>query len=371
MIWQNHETLIRGNPEAENTILSLIRELKNQLPTDLIQYKKQGSETGTGKKTGPDILETHVLLLLMLGYPTAEVRSYYLKKMKQLLNSTVKNLPEEIHTGPVFYPGIVSANPDEKSLRQIGSRDIELLIAISDSLLLYNLFTEDKEYLLSGGFDLQLVLSRLWASLFRNQPSPVALKAETADYHQVIETAGRILHMTLGNISYLKSENSWMYEDFRENYRFSEIKETAAWKEIIRKSGIAGSDGWSTLMKKMKMDDLHQDGRSQRTDIFTDTSPDKPFGSESRLNHLASRWNSTLLYCLGFSLKNRHPVLHPVLPGDWNSFCFQFHLRNTVLEIEADRQKFVLHNLTTNSISLILNNRTREIHGNESLSVNY
>ncbi len=371
MIWQNHETLIRGNPEAQNSILSLIRELKNQLPSELIPHNKPGSESSTAKTAGPNILDTHVLLLLMLGYPTAEVRRYHLKKMKQLLNSTVKNLPEEIHTGPVFYPGTVLANPDEKSQKQISPKDIERLIAISDSLLLYNLFTEDREYLLSGGFDLQLVLSRLWSSLLRDQSSPDALKAETADYHQVMEKAGRVLHMTLGNISYLKSENSWMYEDFRENYRFSEIKETAAWKEIIRKSGIAGSDGWSSLMKKMKMDELHQDGRSQLTDLFTDISPDKQSGSESRLNHLASRWNSTLLYCLGFSLKNRHPVLHPELPGDWNSFCFQFHLRNTVLEIEADRQKFVLHNLTTNSISLILNNRTREIQGNESLSVNF
>jgi hypothetical protein len=371
MIWQNHETLIRCNSETENTIQSVIRELKTLLPSELIPHNKAGAGRGTGQKSDPDILDSQILLLLMLGYPPADVRGYLLKKMKQTLNSTIKNLPEGIHTKPDFYPGTLTDNPAEKSPGKINIRDIELLLAISESLLLYNLFTEDKEYLLSGGFDHQLILSRVWASWLRNMPFLDAIKAETTDFQQVIETAVRILQMTLGNITYLKSENSWMYEDYRENHRFSEIKETAAWKEIIRNNDFSATDSWASLMIRMKMDSSRPDGKSHFPVFFTDTASGVINYHNTQLKDLAYLWNSTLINCLGLSLKNRLPVLQPVLPEGWSSFCFQFHLRNTIMEVEADRQKYIIHNRTANKVNIILNNRSREIPGNGSLSGNF
>jgi hypothetical protein len=367
MTWQNQDFVIQSNPETEAALRYLFSKL-TPLHTP-VSSREKAIEQELEKEPFEGILNIHRLMLVLMNTPQPLVRKHLLKGIKDELQKMIKNLPDEIHSGPLFYPDAKTKPKLPEKAARIQKTDVFIIQKISRALLLYETYSDDKEYLTAGGFIIQLIISRLWSSLLRN--TQVAEWQSDSDVSDMIyATARQVLQRTLGNINYLKAENSWMYEDYREQYQFSEIKETALWKDIINQLSANPAQNRRSLVSdqyNIWKEDIPGFLNTLRNMGVPGSvaSSDPAFESE----FLAKIWNTAMFICLGLSLENHKPTFSPFLPPGWKSFRIPVHLRNTILEFDADKHRCIVRNKTPNSLDIMLYNRAYSITGFDEITV--
>ena len=366
MTMQDQEMVIRNNSDTEAALKFIDGQLNQLLSTGshLDQPVTQGLNHPA--KQVPDNLDIRVLMHLLFSFQQPGIRRFILRNIRKTLQKTAKNLSGEIHAGPLFYPFSPHVPEKKGTIKSIKASDLEQLCRISDALLLFQAYTEDTEYLTSGGFDVQLVLSRLWTAMLNNPGYWEKLDNAGNISVKLQETAAQVLTMTLNNITYLKADHSWMYEDYRENYQFSEIKETALWKKIIKHApGNQSESPWNALVIKngiqLKDASAFSEFIKSATARFKPGTPGN--SNDTSLEVMAATRNTILQFCLGFSISNRKPSFRPVLPADWESYRIPLHIRNTLVEFCADKQNLILRNLSSVQLDMELNGLDASIPG--------
>lgn len=371
MTMQYQDMIIGSNSETEAALNFINGQLNHFLATGSQLDPSAAPDVKLAKKQIPDTLNLHVLMHLLFSNPQPRIRRFFLRNIRKSLQNTVKSLSREIHTGPLFYPFITKV-PDKKSkVNSIKNSDLEQLCQISEALLLYQVYTDDTEYLTSGGFDIQLVLSRIWSALLDNPANLEKWDYENNSRMDLTEIASQVMRMTLDNIAYLKADHSWMYEDYRENYQFSEIKETAIWKKIINQTpGIRTECLWSALVARngINLKDVSfQEYLKNITDRYKSGPQDNTGATMPEI--LAAVRNNIVLYCTGFILSGRKPSFRPVLPAGLDSYRIPLHMRNTLIELDASSLRLVIRNLSPVRLDLELTGQNTSIAGFGEISL--
>lgn len=346
--WYKPEIEVEGNQELQSVINQVIKlieaNLKNgSIFTDFI--------SGDISKK-PDLLDRNVLLLLLTGFPQELVRKYLKRTIREKLRSVIPKYPESFGSGPLFYPEIVCREDDAQSVSHLLDEDLHIFIKASEAFLVYHNYTSDPDLFMSDGFNILLLLSRFWSSYLSNSENQGDIKIKNVHQSEIQLTAVEILRLTLQAIGYLKAESSWLYEDLREQNKFSELKETSCWKKIIQK-------------------ERSQKGRRVTTQYYFDV-PTSGF-VENELNgyirmHLPSVIDGSadlsmlskilievLFECLGFSVSDNHLSIKPQMPEGWKKCKACIHFRNLVVEVLILPSKLELKNLTNKTMVVKVN----------------
>lgn len=356
MTWQKPRIVVDGNPPLQAFMNNVTELIGQKLSTDL--------PTPTAIAKGvihPKILTMDKLLFLLLNYPQTQVRNHLKKWMKMTLQFTNQHLPPGINCGPVFYPEILGTTGTSEEEYLVRNEDVESILKLSEAVLLYNSYTNDQDFLTSDNFNMLLRVSRFWASFLNNKKISTHWLKEKGSLEYLEKTATDTMQFTLDFMGYLKAESSWLYEDLREQNKFSEIKETTCWKKIIRKESLGKGKIYEIssipdikikLVKKEDFSDymynLSEQYAAEKKELIMDEDT------------LSSIWLNIVYCCYGLTISDNKLKLLPSLPAGWTLCKLVIHNRNSMFELETTTENFKVTNLSTHPVDIIvLNERIR------------
>lgn len=360
IIWHKSRIVVGDNPLMQSFFNSV---------TELIGQKHSpglpsSSAVAMEEIVLPQILTSDKLLFFLLNYPQAQVRSLLKRNIKEILHLLNQNLPAGIICSPLFYPEITGNSGTSEEEYQIRNFDTESMLKLSEAILLYNAYTDDHDFLTSDSFNMLLKISRFWASFLNNTYSSSLWLAEKKSLDHLKIIAAETLQFTLDFMGYLKAESSWLYEDLREQNKFSEIKETTFWKKIILKERsdiektndlTSFSDIKNKLVKRNDFTDYIYNLAHQDTT--------KPNGLIIDNNILSSLWLNIVFHCYNLNIIEKKLTLTPSLPIDWELCSLVLHYRNSYFEVESTIEKIKVTNLSAIPVDIIISGEEIRVSG--------
>lgn len=358
--WHNTGIDLEGFSDLQSYADIINKLIRQQYALDL----PFPSTLAEGDLPDPVPLTTDKLLFLLLTYPQFQVRSYLINYIKEILLIKNRDLPDSINCGPVFYPE--NSQLARKSVVDypLTNDEAESILNISELILLYYLYTRDSDFLTSECFNILLRVCRFWAIIINNPKNSELWPAEKISREHIQKIASETLRLTIEIIGYLKAESSWLYEDLREQNKFSEIKETTIWKKIIQKASSVSGDlfditSLKDISKKLgNKKDFPHSMYNQANQYLS--GKNESIGDE---NSLSSVWLNIVFQCFGFSISDKKLRLTPTLPADWKFCRFVFHYRNSMLRLEASSATFKATNLSSNPVDIMVFDNVMRIHG--------
>jgi hypothetical protein len=358
--WKNPGIVVEGSPPLQ-AFLSGVNKLIGQQYSIVLPSPQTVEEAGI---LHPAFLTTDKLLFLLINYPQPQVRKLLKRYIKEILHITNQNLPAGIHSGPAFYPEIADNNVSSELDYPLRNEDVESILKISETVLFYNAYTGDPDFLTSDSFNMVLRVSRFWASFLSNPKTSELWLAEKGSlaYLQII--AAETLKFALEFIGYLKAESSWLYEDLREQNKFSEIKETSSWKKIIHKEGAGKVNKYDfasfpEINNKLVPENDFSDYIRNLANQYM--SENEEFIMDE--NTLSSIWLNIIYHCFGLSISEKILKLVPSLPVDWRLCKLVIHYRKSVLELEITSEKMKVTNLSANPVDIKVLDRKIRVPG--------
>lgn len=358
--WHNHRIVAVGSPHLQSFINSVTYLIGQQqltgFPSPLVKPD--------GDKIPPNILTADKLLFFLITNPQDQLRKYLKRRMKEMLHFTNQNLPAGITSGPVFYPETtgITVTTEEKYL--IRNDYVEYIIKLSEAVLLYKAYTDDPDFLTSDSFNLLLQVSRFWASFFSNQKNSAHWLTEKGSLEHLEKIAAETLQFTIDFIGYLKTESSWLYEDIREQNKFSEIKETNCWKKIILKERTGKGEiydftSFPDIKNKLSNKEYFSDYLHNLAKQYKYEKKELIIDEDT----LSSIWLNIVYRCYGLIISEKKLKFMPSLPSGWKFCSLVIHYRNSVLELEITSEKMKVTNLLSIPVDIKILDKEIRIAG--------
>ncbi len=279
----------------------------------------------------PGLLQGKALIFLLANLPEEEIGELLYMKIQEFLEQKNKHQQSVFNETPTFYPENKPVAKVSEEHRKIIDNEMEMMGAISQSLLLFHHYTANLEFISSRTFEIHLAISRFWASLLSGWFKVKNLPFEPGEKNSSFcSLASRFLELSLRIITYMKAENAWTYKDLKEKNRFSELRETAVWKEFIT------AESRKSCSKTGKQD----------------SALDNEVVNQANQNEHAEHWFGFLSNVAGFEVTEKGLSLLPVLPEKWVSWSMKLHFRKAVIDMGFTERNFHVSNISEQPINL-------------------
>ena len=322
-----------GDPATEERMLKSLEEINLGLQslTRDSSKKKSMQKNPDQPMPLPELLQGKALIVLLANLPEEEVGELLYMKIQEFLDHKNKHQLSVFSETPSFYPENKPVSEISEDHRKIIDNEMEMMGVISQSLLLFHHYTGNMEFISSRTFEIHLAISRFWASLlsgwFKVKNLPFEPGEKNSNHCAI---ASRFLELSLRIIAYMKAENAWTYKDLKEKNRFSELRETAVWKEFITAESKKSCSKTGKQDSSLYDEDINQAIQNQHAEYL--------YGFLSDV--------------AGVEVTEKGLNLLPVLPENWVSWSFKLHFRKSVLDIGITDRNFQIANQSEKPISL-------------------
>jgi len=246
--WETSDIQIEGDVAAQQGIRFNIFQL-NQTYTGDDERLNIGPKGFTGEKYGGvTYWDTEAYCLpFYLGTAAQEVA-------KNLLLYRYKHLPKAIENaaklgfkdGAALFPMVTINGEECHNEWEITFEEIHRNGAIAYAIRNYINYTGDSGYMAPFGFEVLLAVSRFWsqrinwssekqAYVILGVTGPNEYENNVNNNFHTNNMAAWTLRYTLDAIDYMKKEHPFLYYELEQKWKFNELKETARWKDIIKK----------------------------------------------------------------------------------------------------------------------------------------
>lgn len=246
--WETSDIKIEGDIAAQQGIRFNIFQL-NQTYSGEDERLNIGPKGFTGEKYGGvTYWDTEAFCLpFYLSTTSVEVsRNLLIYRHKHLSNAIENAKKLGFNNSAALYPMVTINGEECHNEWEITFEEIHRNGAIAFAIYNFINYTGDKEYLAPYGFEVLLGISRFWSQRINwsDERQKYVMLGVTGpnEYENNVNNnfhtnyiAVWTLKYTLETIEYLKREFPFLYEEMVRKWRFSELKETGRWNDIIAK----------------------------------------------------------------------------------------------------------------------------------------
>ncbi len=246
--WETSDIKIEGDVAAQQGIRFNIFQL-NQTYTGEDERLNIGPKGFTGEKYGGVTYwdtEAYCLPFYLSTAPQEVSRNLLVYRHKHL-HKAIENAQKLGFNGSAALYPMVTINGEEcHNEWEITFEEIHRNGAIAFAIYNYINYTGDKEYLAPYGFEVLLGISRFWSQrinwskakqkyVMLGVTGPNEYENNVNNNFHTNYIAVWTLKYTLEVIDYLKINFPYLFDELKQKWKFTELLETARWKDIIEK----------------------------------------------------------------------------------------------------------------------------------------
>lgn len=246
--WENSDIRIKGDVAAQQGIRFTIFQLMQTYTGD-DERLNIGPKGFTGEKYGGVTYwdtEAYCLPFFLGTAPQKVSRNLLMYRYKHLQKAIENAENLGFVDGAALYPMVTINGEECHNEWEITFEEIHRNGAIAYAIYNYINYTGDKQYLAPYGFEVLLGMSRFWAQrvnwskakkayVILGVTGPNEYENNVNNNFHTNNMAVWTLKYTLEVIDYIKKEHPYLFEELVEKWKFSEVKETTKWKDIIEK----------------------------------------------------------------------------------------------------------------------------------------
>ncbi|MBN1819872.1 MAG: glycoside hydrolase family 65 protein [Prolixibacteraceae bacterium] len=244
--WDSSDIIIEGDKAAQQGIRYCIFQLE-QTYSGEDERLNIGPKGFTGEKYGGVTYwdtEAYCLPFYLSSAPVEVSKNLLLYRHKHLMKAINNAEKLGFKNGAALYPMVTINGEECHNEWEITFEEIHRNGAIAYAIYNYVNYTGDKEYLAPFGFEVLLAVSRYWSQrtnwsdaknkyVILGVTGPNEYENNVNNNFHTNYLAVWTLKFTLEVIDFLKKEFPYLFEELVSKWKFSEIKETTRWKDII------------------------------------------------------------------------------------------------------------------------------------------
>lgn len=342
---------VAGDPATQERMAKSIEELNHELESLTSDSFREKPNRKKNDQTVPlpDLLQGKALIVLLANLPEEEVGDLMYMKIQEFLDQKNKHNLSVFNETPSFYPDNKQASEITEEKRKFIDNEMDMMGIITQSIVLFHHYTGNLDYISSRTFEIHLAISRFWASLLTGWFKEKNLPFEPGErISNLCSLASRFLELSLRIITYMKAENAWTYKDLKEKNRFSELRETAVWKEFITAESRKASS------KNVK----------QETGLYIEAL------HQGKANKHADSWYNFMRYVAGIEITEKGLYLLPVLPENFISWQMKLNFRKAILDLRMTEEHFNIKNVSVTPVTLTVIGQVLTIQQGENKTIN-
>ena len=246
--WKTSDIKIEGDTAAQQGIRFNIFQL-NQTYTGEDERLNIGPKGFTGEKYGGVTYwdtEAYCLPFYLATAPQDVSRNLLVYRHKHLRKAIENAEKLGFKNNAALYPMVTINGEECHNEWEITFEEIHRNGAIAYAIYNYINYTGDKEYLAPYGFEVLLAISRFWSQrvnwseakqkyVMLGVTGPNEYENNINNNFHTNYMAVWTLKYTLEAINYLKINFPYLYDELQQKWKFTELSETARWKDIIKK----------------------------------------------------------------------------------------------------------------------------------------
>ena len=244
--WKTADIQIKGDTAAQQGIRFNIFQLMQTYTGD-DERLNIGPKGFTGEKYGGVTYwdtEAYCLPFYLGTAPQRVARNLLIYRHKHLHKAILNAKKLGFSRGAALYPMVTINGEECHNEWEITFEEIHRNGAIAYAIYNYINYTGDKEYLAPYGFEVLLGISRFWsqrvnwsdakkAYVMLGVTGPNEYENNVNNNFHTNKMAVWTLKYTLEAFDYVKQEHPYLYEELIKKWKFNELEETTAWKDII------------------------------------------------------------------------------------------------------------------------------------------
>lgn len=245
--WETSDIKIEGDTAAQQGIRFNIFQL-NQTYSGEDERLNIGPKGFTGEKYGGVTYwdtEAYCLPFYLSTAPVEVSRKLLLYRHRHLQKAIENAQKLAFNNCAALYPMVTINGEECHNEWEITFEEIHRNGAIAHAIYNYINYTGDMEYLAPYGFEVLLAISRFWSQrvnwsearqkyVMLGVTGPNEYENNVNNNFHTNFMAVWTLKYTLSVIDFLKKEFPFLYEEMVSKWKFSELKETERWNDIIQ-----------------------------------------------------------------------------------------------------------------------------------------
>ncbi len=246
--WETSDIEIKGDVAAQQGIRFNIFQLMQTYTGD-DERLNIGPKGFTGEKYGGvTYWDTEAYCLpFFLGTAPEKIAKNLLMYRYKHLEKAIENAERlGFNHGAALYPMVTINGEECHNEWEITFEEIHRNGAIAYAIYHYINYTGDRQYLAPYGFEVLLGISRFWAQrvnwseakqayVMLGVTGPNEYENNVNNNFHTNKMAVWTLNYTLEVIEYIKRDQSYLFEELIQKWKFNELQETAVWRQIIDK----------------------------------------------------------------------------------------------------------------------------------------